>query len=210
MKAALAKLQRSSDPLNVHRDLEEMLFYRWAELDPVAANAEAKARYPERFATSRKAVIAAWINQGGAIAAWNAVKNEGDMWDCTQSVGGEVADMLVASLSDVDDATAFREVKRFDDENCGIAHRLCEARAAKAAETPEARASFLAAAATHPDPYVISCARDYLFKEWAKRDAEEARAAAMAMTLDYDARQSVLWKIESVKQDAERANGESR
>ena len=172
-------------------DLPAMLFYRWGELNPVAANEAAKSLFPKRFSDSRQAVMAAWINQGGAIAAWESVGDEGEIWDCTRSVPGEVADMLVASLSDLDDATAFREAAKFNDENCDIADNLCCARARKATATPGTRAAFLAAAAAHPDPYVASCAYEKLFKEWAEIDPEAALEGSMDPTMPEDERESV-------------------
>lgn len=192
----------------------EMLFYRWGELDPVAANEAAKAMDPKRFSDRRRAVFGAWIKQGGGVAAWKAVSEEGQVWDCTRSVPGEVADMLVASLSDRDDPTAFKEVLRLDDENCNVADLLCRARAGKASESPESREAFLKAAALHPDPYVIDCARQELFKAWAMKDVAAARSGAMALSLDEEELESVRREIDSVERDkardAERAAGDER
>jgi hypothetical protein len=211
LKSAIAKMDRR---LMASSDFPEMLFHRWGELDPVAANEAAKAMDPKGFSDRRRAVFAAWIKQGGGVAAWNAVCEEGQMWDCTRSVPGEVADMLVASLSDRDDPTAFKEVLRLDDGNCNVADLLCRARAGKASESPESRAAFLKAAALHPDPYVIYCARKELFKQWAMKDVKAARTGAMALSLDEEELESVRREIDSVERDeardAERAAGDER
>ena len=191
-------------------DLPAMLFYRWGELNPVAANEAAKSLLPKRFPDSRQAVIAAWIKQGGGIAAWNAVREEGEVWDCTRSVPVEVADMLVASFSDLDDATAFREVDRLNDENCLIAGNLCRARARRASSTSGTRNAFLAAAAIHPDPYVASCAHEYLFKEWAEIDPEAALEGTADPTIPEDEREQVRNLVmEAMKSAAERAAAEA-
>jgi hypothetical protein len=191
-------------------DLPAMLFYRWGELNPVAANEAAKSLLPKHFPDSRQAVIAAWIKQGGGIAAWNAVRDEGEIWDCTRSVPVEVADMLVASFSDLDDATAFREVGKFNDENSLIAGKLCRARARKATATPGTRAAFLAAAATHPDPYVASCAYEYLFKEWAEIDPGAALEGTADPTIPEDEREEMRNLVmEAMKSAAERAAAEA-
>ena len=88
--------------------------------------------------------------------------------------------MLVASLSDRDDMTAFKEVLRLDDDDCNVAENLCRARAGKASLSPESRTAFLAAADLHPKSYVrYSCARGQLAEEWAKVDSVAAEAAAM-------------------------------
>lgn len=191
-------------------DLPAMLFYRWGELNPVAANEAAKSLFPKRFSDSRQAVMAAWIKQGGGIAAWNAVRDEGEMWDCTRSVPVEVADMLVASFSDLDDATAFRAVAKLNDENCLIAGKLCRARARRATATPGTRAAFLAAAATHPDPYVASCAYEYLFKEWAEIDPEAALEGSMDSAIPEDEREHVGNLVErALKSQMEKSAAES-
>lgn len=142
VKAAIFDMMDTKGDVLSESSLPNMLFYRWAEIDPSAANDEAKKRFPKGFARSRQAVITAWIKQGGGFAAWEAVKDECNMWACTQSVPVEVADMLVASLSDRDDAEAFKFVRSLDNENLEVADVLCRARAAKASETPESRPHF--------------------------------------------------------------------
>jgi hypothetical protein len=204
VKAAISELGNADLYSMPAPDFREMLYYRWGELDPVAANAAAKAMFPKRLAWPRKAVLAAWIKQGGAMAAWDAVKDEAEVWDCTRSVRGEFADMLVASLSDRDDAAAFREVLRLDDEDCEVADLLCRARAGKASATPESRAAFLAAAATHPEPYVSVCAYGFLFKEWAKTDLDAARAGASSMPIPKDLVADVCREIDSIAREKER------
>ena len=195
VKAAFRELGGWGKNITMSTEATMMLFYRWGELDPVAANARAKELFPKGFTGFREAVIAAWIKQGGGAAAWNAVRDETEMWACTRSVQGEVAEMLVASLSDQDDATAFREVRRLDDENCGAAGKLCRLRAGKACATAESRAAFLAAAADHPEPYVLGCAREWLFREWARNDPEAARAGAMAMPISQKEREEIQFWI---------------
>lgn len=207
-KTAITELGGSGRNL----DLEVMLYYRWGELDPAAANTAAKAMLPKGFAPQREAVIAAWIKQGGALAAWNAVKDESGMWDCTRSVRGEVAEMLVASLSGMNAMAAFKEVPRFDDENCELAVRLCIALAGKASGSPEARSAFLAAAAIHPDPYVLGCAYESLFRQWAKRDLDAARAGAATMAIPADlvenVRRSIDWVAREEGKPAEEPEAE--
>lgn len=210
VKTAIAALGNADLGLMPAPGIREMLFYRWGELDPVAANAKAREMYPENFSWPRQAVIAAWIKQGGAVAAWDAVKDEEGMWDCTRSVRGEVAEMLVASFSDRDDATAFREVLLLDDDNSEIADLLCSARAGMAYATPESRAGFLAAASTHPKPFVLSCAYRFLFREWAKRDLEAARAGASAMAIPEDQIEVVRWEVDSVARDKERESAKDQ
>jgi hypothetical protein len=209
VKAAIAELGNAYPYSMPTPGFREMLFYRWGELDPMAAHEAAKSMFPKRFAWPRKAVIAAWIKQGDAGAAWDAVRDEGGIWDCTRTVPGEVAEMLVASLSDRDDAAAFKEVLRLNDENCEIADLLCRARAGMASTTPESRTAFLAAAAAHPEPYVLSCACEHLFKEWAERDLEAARAGASAMALSAEHLETVRWAIDSVARDKERESARS-
>jgi hypothetical protein len=204
VKAAIAELKKPELGVFSSSDLPEMLFYRWGELDPVAAHAAANVLFPRGFPASRHAVIAAWIKQGGGPAAWNAVREEGEMWACTESVQGEVAEMLVASLSDLGDAAAFKEVLRLNDENSMVADTLCRARAGRACATPEARAAFLAAAATHPKPYVVGCAREFLFKEWAKRDVEAARAGLLALPISEDEKDRPRYWIDDAERDQKR------
>jgi hypothetical protein len=204
VKVAIKELSDSDHYSIPNHTLEEMLYYRWGELDPMAANAAAKARFPNKFPRPRQAVIAAWIKQGGAVAAWHAVKDEGGMWDCTRSVGGEVADMLVASYSDLDDAKAFKEVLLLDDDNSVIADTLCRARAGKASISPESRTAFLAAAATHPEPYIMSCAYKFLFREWAKRDLEAARGGEDSMKIPEEFVEEVRWEIDRIADEMER------
>ncbi|MCW1922765.1 hypothetical protein OKA05_09400 [Luteolibacter arcticus] len=207
VKAAVGDLEARPRPNMQSGDLAEMLFYRWGELDPVAANAAAKARDPKGFSWRRQAVIAAWIKQGGGVAAWKAVSRDGGIWNCTQTVQGEVAEMLVASLSDRDDKTAFKEVLRLDDENCEVAELLCRARAGKAAGSPESRAAFLAAADLHPRAYVrYYCARNTLAEEWAKVDAEAAEAASLIWEKEGKAAQ----EEEDAREEAEEATGDER
>lgn len=200
VKAAIGELGDATPHFMATPNILEMLFYRWGELDPVAANAAARLKFPKGFSMPRKAVIAAWIQQGGAVAAWNAVKDESEVWACTRSVPGEVADMLVASYSDRDDAAAFKEVLLLDDENCEIADSLCRARADKASGTPGSRAAFLAAAAIHPKPFVLGCAYEYLFRAWAEKDLEKARAGASSMPIPEEFRDAVKWEIERARE----------
>ena len=213
MKAAIGQLGKTEQGLTLPSCLLDMLFYRWGELNPAAANAAASTMFPTNFSSPRKSVITAWINTGGGIEAWKAVREESAMWACTRSVPGEIAEMIVASLANQSDAAAFKEVLRFDDENCLIADLLCRARAGKASATPESRAAFLAAAATHPNDYVINFARENLFHQWALRDAKEARAGAMAMGLANGYLDEVLREIDSVEREkarhAERKAAES-
>jgi hypothetical protein len=189
--------------------LPEMLFYRWGELDPVAANTAAKMMFPKGFSNSREAVIMAWIKQGGGAAAWNAVKDEGEIWACTRSVPGVVAEMLVASYSNLDDASAFREVQRINDENYMIADTLCGDRARKASAKPETRVTFLAAVANYPSDFVIHCARESLFREWAKRDAKAALAGVMDLPIPEEERESLRHWVRMEARDAKQAAPES-
>jgi hypothetical protein len=211
VKEVIAEVEQSEGGRIGSWELRPMLYYRWAELDPVAANAAAIKADPTSptmwgsgFSWSRRAVIAAWINQGGAVAAWNAVREENEVWACTRSVPGEVSDMLVASLSDRDDMTAFKEVLRLEDENCVMAELLCKARAGKAARSPESRAAFLAAADLHPRAYVrYSCARDELLEVWSELEPQAAEAASLIWDKERDlaqeeedAREEAKWKEE--------------
>lgn len=191
VKAAIGELGSPSRMMSLRHNLSAMLFSRWAEIDPVAANEAARELFPNQFSYERRAVIAAWIKQGGGVAAWNAVQGDGGIWDCTRTVSGEVADMLVASYSNLDDASAFKEVLQMNDENCDMADILCRARAKKAYATPESRAAFLAAAAKHPDEYVINTAREYLFREWAQRDPKAALAGVMELPISEEKRESL-------------------
>ena len=119
--------------------------------------------------------------------------------------------MLVASLSDLDDATAFREAAKFNDENCDIADNLCCARARKATATPGTRAAFLAAAAAHPDPYVASCAYEYLFKQWAEIDPEAALKGTADPTIPEDEREQLRnLMMRAMKSATERAAAEAQ
>jgi hypothetical protein len=131
VKAAIAEVGNVGADFNWSSSFQAMLYFRWGELDPVAANAAAKEMFPKNFSSERRAVIATWIKQGAAVAVWEAVRDEAEMWACTQSVPVEVAEMLVASFSDLDHAAAFREVLRLNDENSVIADFLCRARARK-------------------------------------------------------------------------------
>lgn len=217
VKAAVVQLQKGGGDELDSFWLEVMLFYRWGELDPAVANAKAKALFladppPEgliasKFPLFRQAAITAWIRQGGAAEAWEAVKDEQEFWACTRSVPGEVADMIVASLSDRSDEAAFREVMRLDDDNCLIADNLCRARARKAIETPESRSAFLSGAALHPEPYVLGCAYQFLFREWAHSDLAAARAGASAMEMPEEMRKEAEWEIESAARDNEKDSG---
>lgn len=215
VKAAINDLEKLDRYFIASPDLQAMLFYRWAEIDPVAANtaavnAAAKSPFPQGFSRCRQAVIAAWINQGGAVAAWNAVRDENKVWACTRSVPGEVSTMIAASLVDQDDASAFKEVIRMNDENCLLAEDLCIARARRAAGSPESRAAFIAAAASHPEPYVMNCAIEELFKEWAKTDVAAARAGLPALSLDTESLDSVNRVIDTVEREQARdAEGEA-
>lgn len=187
--------------------LRGMLFYRWGELEPVVANAKALALFlanpPAKgwsssgFPHYRRAAITAWIKLGGTAEVWEAVKGEEEMWACTLSVPGEVADMIVASLSDRSDEAAFQEVLRLSDENCVIAETLCRARALEASRTPESRAAFLAAAAAHPKPYVRSCAYQFLFREWAQSDLEAAQSGAAVMEMTDEMRKEAETEIDN-------------
>lgn len=204
VKAMIEELEDGGDRLMWSSNLPEMLFYRWGELDPVAANVAARTLHPKFFSGARQAVIAAWINQGGGAAAWDAVKDEAETWACTRSVSGEVAEMLVASLSDRDDEAAFREVIRLNDETSLVADLLCGARARKAWETLEARDEFLAAASAHPEPFVLGCAYKELFQEWAEGDLEAARAGMSSMEIPVRHAETVRRTIESAERDRER------
>ena len=209
VKSALAELEKLDRYLVGSWDLRAMLFYRWAEFDPVAANAAAKEDAPkgpnwDNFSSSRQAVIAAWINQGGAVAAWDAVREEREIWACTRTVPREVSDMLVASLSDRNDLAAMKEALRFNDEEGLVAGGLVVARAGRAIESPESRAAFLAAAAIHPDPWIQELARELLFKEWAEKDVPAARAGALALSLDEESRESLGRMIDRVEEDKAR------
>lgn len=217
VKAAVGQLRKGERSNQDSFWLQVMLFYRWGELDPAVANAKAKALFladppPEgliasKFPLFRQAAITAWIRQGGAAEAWEAVKDEEEFWACTRSVPGEVADMIVASLSGRSDEAAFREVMRLNDDNCQIADILCRARARKAFETPESRAAFLSAAALHPDPYVLGCAYQFLFREWAHSDLAAARAGAAAMEMTEENRKEAEREIESAARDKEKDSG---
>jgi hypothetical protein len=212
VKEAIADVEKSEGGRIGSWELLPMLYYRWAELDPVAANAAAVKADPKSslgwgagFSWSRQAVIAAWINQGGAVAAWDAVREENEVWACTRSVPGEVSHMLVASLSDRDDMTAFKEVLRLKDENCEVAERLCRARARKAARSPGSRAAFLAAADLHPRAYVrYSCARDNLLEAWSELEPEAAEAASLVWEKEREAAQ----EAEDAREEAEWAERE--
>jgi hypothetical protein len=207
VKEVIADVEKLDRYLIGSWELRPMLYYRWAELDPVAANAAAIKADPNSpttwglgFSWSRQAVIAAWINQGGAVAAWDAVREERGMWACTRSVPGEVSQMLVAALSDRDDMTAFKEVLRLEDENCVIAELLCEARARNAARSPESRAAFLAAVDLHPRAYVrYSCARDKLLEAWSELEPEAAEAASLIWEKEREAAQ----EKEDAREEAE-------
>lgn len=213
VKAVVVQLQKGGGDELDSLLLEVMLFYRWGELDPAAANAKAKALFmadpppkgliASKFPLFRQAAITAWIKQGGAAEAWEAVKDEQEFWACTHSVSDEVAEMIVASLADRSDKAAFREVMRLDDDNCVIADNLCRARARKAFETPESRAAFLSAAALHPEPYVLGCAYQFLFREWAHSDLAAARAGAAAMERTEEMRKVAEREIESAARDKE-------
>ena len=202
VKAAIAELGNIESDFTSDFLLKEMLYYRWGELNPETANAVAKAKFPKEFSWTRQAVIAAWIKQGGAVEARNAVKDEGEMWACTRSVPGEVAEMVVASLSDRDDEAAFKEVLRLNDENSEIADLLCRARARKAFATSESRTAFLAAASKHPESFVLGCAYQFLFREWAKTDLEAARTGASAMKIPKEHADTVRFEIESAERDS--------
>ncbi|OYV05313.1 MAG: hypothetical protein CFE26_12220 [Verrucomicrobiales bacterium VVV1] len=194
VKAAIKELGSPSRMMSLRHSLPAMLFYRWAEIDPVAANEAAKKMFPKRFSGERKAVITAWIKQDGGAAAWYAV-NHGETtsggWDCSLSVETEVADMLVASLSNLDDASAFKQAPRLDEEDSMIAVKLCEVRARKAFMTAESRAAFLAAAAKDPNGLLLKSARESLFREWAKVDAKAALAGLMEQSISEEERKSL-------------------
>ncbi len=184
-----------SDPFGDDSLLPAMLLYRWGELDPQAANKKAKILYPEKFQAPREAVFAAWIQQGGSAAAWEATKNESGMWDCTMTVSGEVADMIVASLASLNDEDAFRAIKSINDDNCEVADSLCRLRAKKAFYSGESRSEFLAAARSHPMPYIHETAVRFLFREWMSHDKEQAKAAAISMPLTDDERVYAIGEI---------------
>ncbi len=209
VKSAIAELGDTSLVEKFPWELTTMLFYRWGELDPVAANTAAKVMFPKGFSSPREAVITAWIKQGGGAAAWDAVKKENEIWACTRSVPGEVAEMLVASFSDLDDASAFKEVLRIDDENCEIADNLCSARARKASATPKSRTEFLAAAAKYPNDYVIYCARQTLFREWGKTDAEAALAGVTDLPIPEDERESLRSWVRREARDQQRGTSDN-
>ena len=61
VKSAIKELGSLSRLMSLRHNLSAMLFYRWAEIDPVAANEAAKEMFPKRFSSERQAVIAAWI-----------------------------------------------------------------------------------------------------------------------------------------------------
>jgi hypothetical protein len=201
VKAAIAELGNIESSFSLDFHFKEMLYYRWGELNPERANAVARVKFPKGFSSTRQAVIAAWIKQGGAVEAWNAVKDEGEIWACTRSVPGEVAEMVVASLSDRDDEAAFKEVLRLNDENSEIADTLCRARARKAFAASESRTAFLAAASKHPKPFVRNCAYQFLFREWAKSDLEAARTGASSMKIPEEYADTVRREIDSAERD---------
>lgn len=211
VKETIADVEKSEGGRIGSWELRPMLYYRWAELDPVAANAAIKAEpksslaWGSGFSWSRQAVIAAWINQGGAVAAWDAVREENEVWACTRSVPGEVSHMLVASLSDRDDMTAFKEVLRLKDENYEVAGLLAETRAPKAARSAESRTAFLAAVDLHPSVYVrYSCARDNLLEVWSELEPEAAKAASLI----WEKEREVAQEEEDAREEAEWAERE--
>jgi Ser/Thr protein kinase RdoA (MazF antagonist) len=101
----------------------------------------------------------------------------------------------VANLGELSDAEAFKEVCRINDDNLEIADLLCRARAKKAWISPESRAEFLAAARSHPEPFVHGCAVERLFREWVARYKEQAKAAAISMPLTDSERKYALDEI---------------
>ncbi|MFK7852209.1 MAG: hypothetical protein AB8D78_14630 [Akkermansiaceae bacterium] len=201
IEAAVAELE-PHDHSELPYDILGMLFYRWGLLDPVSANQKAAEMFPKRFAGAREAVLTAWINQGGAADAWDAVKDEREIWACTRSVPGAVAEMLVSSWHPLDDATAFHEVQKLNDENSFVADHLCSHRGKTAWKTADARRSFLSAAATHPDPYVIGSAREKLFRQWAKANPDAARKGAMNLGITAEEKESLISWIEMEVRDA--------
>jgi hypothetical protein len=174
IKEAISLIEKTDTYEDFPSEFPTMILYRWGKLDPPVALKKAKAMYPKQFLREPQAVITAWINQGAEREVWDAIKEESEMWDCTRSVAGEVAEMLVASWSGLSDQDAFNKVMHLDDTNCHIADILCQYRARKAWKTAESRASFLAAAGNHPNPYVIDCAYEKLIREWAKINPDDA------------------------------------
>ena len=86
-------------------------------------------------------------------------------------------------------------MSRINDDNAEIADTLCRERAKKAWILPESRAEFLAAARTHPEPYIHYTAVQFLFREWMSHDKEQAKAAALSMPLTDKARDTALGEI---------------
>lgn len=199
VKTAIAEVSANggirSQSLGNYSIFPAMLFYRWGELNPAAANQQAKILYPEKFQAPRAAVFTAWIQQGGSAEAWEATKNETGGWDCTMTVSGEVADMIVASLSHLNDAEAFLAVKRINDDNAEVADSLCRLRAKKAFVSEESRREFLAAARSHPEPYIHVTAVQFLFREWMEHDKEKAKAATISMQLTDEERDYAIGEI---------------
>ena len=194
VKAAIKELGSPSRMMSLRHSLSAMLFYRWAEIDPVAANEAAKVMFPQQFSGERMAVVAAWIKQDGGAAAWRAVNNgetSSGVWDCTRSVETEVADMLVASLSNLDDSSAFKQAPRLDGEDSLIVEKLCKVRARKACLTPESRAAFLAAAEAFSNDSMMEYAHKSLFWEWAKRDKEAALLGIMTLPISEKQREYI-------------------
>jgi len=163
-------------------DAREMLYYRWAEFDPVAANAAIREADSDGFSSTRAAVMTAWIKQDPS-AAWNATKGEEGMWACTRSVRGDVADMLVASYSEDDDATAIQKAGMLGDEEAYVGSIVIETRVKQAAADPERRVAFLRAVSKYPNEVVRNYACYSLFSKWGELDPVAALAAVGTASL---------------------------
>ncbi len=179
----------------IYSELACMLFYRWAQADPVAAHRKVDPMYPKQFASPYVAVITAWINQGGEAEAWAAIQHEAESWHCTQTVRIEVAEMIASSFNNLSHSEAFQRAVEIKDQNCLIADFLCQQRSSEAWKTAESRAAFFAAAKEYPNSYVLSCARRCVFIDWAKADPEAAKAEVARMNLTEKERESLLHTV---------------
>jgi len=141
------------------------LYYRWAEIDPMAALESAKQLKGEFLADEMgRAVLCSWMSRD-AEGAYVALKKDKDFWH-------EARDMLVRTWNK---DTVFENLKRFPDKE--DAKTLLGAYCFQSAGDPESRAHILAALAENKDLTGREWGYSLLYRSWLYKDPVNALAA---------------------------------
>jgi hypothetical protein len=163
----IAQAKESSGPS--FRDLSLALYFRWAEIAPLAALAGVAS---ETDSYERKlmfqSVLTAWIRTD-PIAAYNSVKSH-------QEFGRIGRDMLVRTWTHAD---VFEKLRLFPQEQQVLLQSYCES----LAEKEIGRNAMLAAFKEQPEMEGRDEAQLVLFQEWSYKDFGSAIAKAQEMNL---------------------------